>query len=163
MEGVIIYFASQTSLLIRGSLIGNGNATYPIIFTAANSHYPWANLQLISNNVQLSYCNFTYGGYGGNGLLYALIYSLNIVRYLFGSNINPYNLYVGNSNSYGIIIYGTNNISSSTIENNSAYGILYNAIPAAVIVSNCTIRNSQYGIRAPGNNLYYPLSIYILM
>ncbi len=70
--GVNIFFSYQVSLLIRGTLIAVGNSTNLIKFTAANTANPWANLQIASASVTISYCSLSYGGSGSgsNGMLY---------------------------------------------------------------------------------------------
>ncbi len=94
--GVIIYFAYQTSLQIRGTLIANGTASNPITFTAQNTALPWATLQLISSTAIINNCIFSYGGSGAgtNGMLYVIHKLFHIFRYLFADRINPTNWYI---------------------------------------------------------------------
>ncbi len=60
--GVIVYFSYATNLIIGGTIIANGNSTQQILFTAANTSFPWGGLQLLVDSMSLSYLNLTYGG-----------------------------------------------------------------------------------------------------
>jgi parallel beta-helix repeat protein len=153
--GVIIKFADAMFWNVDGTLLANGTATDPIIFTsyrdssyggktiAANDFSKpapndWRYIQMFSTsgNSQLNHCSFRFGGRDNVGMLYT-----NSVT--FPSQFT--NLSFSRSSTYGVRMYRTivtlNNARVDSNGNSGVY-ILGQNPGSDVIIRNSTIRNN---------------------
>ena len=142
--GVTFEFGPSRQMTINGTFVADGTAADHITFTsnrASPAPGDWRYLNFTSPDAGsiLDYCDFSYGGYSSNGILYF---------YNAGTNVSISNSTVSYSSVYGIRCY---NNSSPTITNTSILDCTSHGLDCALnsdpALSGCTIQdNGGYGI-----------------
>ncbi|MCK9407921.1 MAG: right-handed parallel beta-helix repeat-containing protein [Bacteroidetes bacterium] len=170
--GVIVKFGDGMYWNIDGTLIANGTASDPILFTsyrdssyggktiAANDFAKpapndWRYLQMFStsNNSQLNHCVFRYGGRDGIGMVYT-----NSVT--FANQLK--NLTFVRSSSYGLRMYRTvATLDTARVDSNASHGVyILGSNPGSdIIVRNSVIRyNGNSGLYADAGSAFREVS-----
>ncbi|MBW7887486.1 MAG: right-handed parallel beta-helix repeat-containing protein [Bacteroidetes bacterium] len=168
LPGTILKFTPNTSLTVNGTLRAVGTTDSLIIFTSekddsyggdsngdSDLSYPlpgdWQNIQLqgSADSSRFEFCQFFYGGLGGNGML-----SINAQT----MKLPQKNLTFKYSGSMGIRGYGFTAIFDSIrADSNLSYGIY---ISGYTPVADVTIRNSTFrwntfdGLSAVDNSMF---------
>ncbi|MFA6455480.1 MAG: right-handed parallel beta-helix repeat-containing protein [Bacteroidota bacterium] len=171
--GAVIKIAAGQYFRVDGTLIANGTAVNPIVFTSYRDAFYGGKTNLLSDNIPpapndwqyvrlytnstnnslLNYCIFKYGGQGGTGNLYL---SNNVVL------TNPItNIISRKSGSMGIYISDCQlTFDNAVLDSNASYGMYMSGNrPSDITVRNSTIQdNNNTGLQAVNTSAFREVS-----
>ncbi|MFA6469388.1 MAG: right-handed parallel beta-helix repeat-containing protein [Bacteroidota bacterium] len=171
--GTVIKMAAGLYFRVDGTIIANGTAVDPIVFTSYRDSFYGGKTNLLSDNTApvpndwqyvrlytntsnasiLNYCIFKYGGQGGNGNLFM---SNDIVM------LNPItNIISRKSGYFGIYIVDCQvTFENALVDSNANHGIyILGNRPSDVTVRNSTVQdNNNTGLQTANNSTFREIS-----
>lgn len=169
LPGTVVKFASETALAVNGSLVANGTAASPIVFTSQSddsyggdtnsdgqmtlpSPGQWGGVLLTSTAASSSITQARFQ-YAGGQFYYTNTYYSGSTLYLFGCSPLVENIHVQWGSGRGIWVNNSAapTIRSAAVRYMSGDGILIENSSAPVLENNTLERNNGAAIRMASN------------